>query len=59
MRLRKVSCFSPLSCALGVSQDEETFAFMRRTDFFRRKQSRLNAVTHLLKVIMDLFKPQS
>ena len=32
---------------------------MRRTDFFRRKQSCLNTVTHLLKVIVDLFESQS
>jgi hypothetical protein len=59
LRRRKVSCFSLLSCALGVSQDEESFAFVRRTDFFRRKQPCLNAITHASKVIVYLFEPQS
>ena len=34
------------SVAVTVGQDEETFAFMRRTDFFRCKQTRRNPVTH-------------
>lgn len=46
LRLRKVCCFSVVSCALGVSQDEEPFAFVGRTDFFRRKQACRNAITH-------------
>lgn len=58
-RARNVSCFSLLSCALGVSQDEEPLTLVRSTDFFRRKQPCLNAVTHPSKVIVDLFEAKS
>lgn len=54
-----VELVEPGSCALGVGQYEQSFALMRRADFFRRKQTRLNAVTQASKVIVDLLESQS
>lgn len=59
LRLMKLACRSPLSCALGVSQDEQSFALVRSADFLRRKQPRRNAITHCSKVVRDLLESQS
>jgi hypothetical protein len=43
---------------LTASQDEQPFAAVRRTHFFRAKQACRNLVTHADQVITDLFKSQ-
>lgn len=45
--------------ALAVGQDEQPFPFVRCTDFLRREQACLNAVTQASKVIVDLLESQS
>lgn len=44
---------------LAVGQNEQSLPFMRCTDFFRREQACLNAVTQASKVIVDLLESQS
>tara|TARA_Y100000310_G_C20283797_1_gene623853 strand:+ start:408 stop:596 length:189 start_codon:yes stop_codon:yes gene_type:complete len=41
---------------LAVGQDEEPLSFVRRPNFCRRKESRLNLVTQVSKVSPYLFK---
>jgi hypothetical protein len=41
-----------------VGHDEQPFAAVRRTHFFRAKQACRNRVTHVAQVMADLFKSQ-
>ena len=48
----------PASDAVGVGQDEEPTPAVASASFSRRKQSRLNAETHCLKVCDDFGESQ-
>jgi hypothetical protein len=41
-----------------VGHDEQPLAAVRRTHFFRAKQTRRNLVTQAVQVMADLFKSQ-
>ena len=44
---------------LAVGQNEKPLPFVRCTNFLRREQACLNAVTQASKVIVDLLESQS